>query len=85
LPGSGLHGPKSDRKAARGKCEQLWRRGDFDASGEQIVAHVEAMKSSIDWRKESGAYIPAPLVYLNQRRWEGADNRPAAPELRLAI
>jgi hypothetical protein len=43
------------------------------------------MKSSIDWRKESGAYIPAPLVYLNQRRWEGADNRPAAPELRLAI
>jgi uncharacterized protein YdaU (DUF1376 family) len=77
--------PKSDRKAARGKCEQLWRRGGFDAAAEQIVAHVEAMKSSIDWRKESGAYIPAPLVYLNQRRWEGADNRPAAPELRLAI
>jgi hypothetical protein len=77
--------PKSDRKAARGKCEQLWRRGGFDASAEQIVAHVEAMKSSIDWRKESGAYIPAPLVYLNQRRWEGADNRPSAPELRLAI
>jgi uncharacterized protein YdaU (DUF1376 family) len=77
--------PKSDRKAARGKCEQLWRRGGFDASAEQIVAHVEAMKSSIDWRKESGAFIPAPLVYLNQRRWEGADNRPAAPELRLAI
>jgi hypothetical protein len=77
--------PKSDRKAARGKCEQLWRRGSFDAAVEQIVAHVEAMKSSPDWRKESGAYIPAPLVYLNQRRWEGAEDRPAAPELRLAV
>lgn len=78
--------PSSSRKAARGKCLQLWTRGGFDAVAEQIVAHVEAMKLSLDWRKESGAFIPAPLVYLNQRRWEGADDRQHSPaELKLAV
>lgn len=77
--------PSSTRKASRGKCEQVWTKGGFDAFAEQIVSHVEAMKSSMDWRKEGGAFIPAPLVYLNQRRWEGADARSAAPELRLAV
>lgn len=65
--------PKSSRKAARGKCSQLWTRGSFDAQADAILAHVEQMKLSIDWRKDGGAFIPAPLVYLNQRRWEGAD------------
>lgn len=65
--------PSSSRKASRSKCEAVWARGKFDSQVEQIVAHVEAMKASPDWRKESGAFIPAPLVYLNQRRWEGAE------------
>ena len=25
------------------------------------------------WRKDNGAFIPAPLVYLNQQRWDGAE------------
>jgi hypothetical protein len=50
---------------------------------EQIVAHVQALKLSIDWRKEGGAYIPAPLVYLHQRRWEGAETSP--PEQKVAM
>lgn len=31
------------------------------------------MKSSDEWRRDGGQFVPAPLVYLNQRRWEGAD------------
>lgn len=65
--------PSSSRKAARGKCWQLWRKGGFDSQADQILAHVEAMKLSDDWLKDGGAFIPAPMVYLNQRRWEGAD------------
>jgi hypothetical protein len=34
------------------------------------MAHVEALKASGDWQR---GYVPAPLVYLNQRRWEGAE------------
>jgi hypothetical protein len=31
------------------------------------------MKTTDQWRKDNGAYIPAPLVYLNQQRWDGAE------------
>ena len=31
------------------------------------------MKTTNDWRKDNGAFIPAPLVYLNQQRWDGAE------------
>jgi hypothetical protein len=31
------------------------------------------MKTTDQWRKDNGAFIPAPLVYLNQQRWDGAE------------
>lgn len=68
--------PKHERKQAKGKCSSLWRQKGFDQQAVAILAHVEALKRSADWLKEEGRYIPAPLVYLNQRRWEGAE----APE-----
>ena len=39
-----------------------------------VLAHVESLKESASWRKNDGEFIPAPLVYLNNRRWEGAEN-----------
>jgi len=77
--------PRSTRKASRGKCWQVWKRGGFEAQAEQIVAHVEAMKISLDWRKDGGAFIPAPLAYLNQRRWEGADTTGVQPSTGPAL
>lgn len=64
--------PTTDRKQARGKCLEVWKKARLDGDAAVILAHVERMKSSPDWRKESGQFIPAPLVYLNQRRWDGA-------------
>jgi hypothetical protein len=68
--------PSHERKASQGKCWEVWRKRDFDQEADSIVAHVEASKESEGWR---GGFIPAPLTYLNQRRWEGAD---AAPDFR---
>jgi hypothetical protein len=65
--------PKNDRKQSRGKCWELWMRKDFDQQAATILEHVEGLKVSKDWKREAGRFIPAPLVYLNQRRWEGAD------------
>lgn len=65
--------PKGQRKQAQGKCWTLWRRSDFDQHAPAIISHVETLKSSEDWRRDSGRFVPAPLVYLNQRRWEGAE------------
>lgn len=72
--------PKSERKHSQGKCWDLWRRKDFDQIAPAILEHVEAQKSSDGWR---GGFIPAPMTYLNQRRWEGTE--PSAPALRVDV
>lgn len=62
--------PKSDRKQGKGKCYEVWKKKKLDSLAEQIITHVEAMKGSEGWR---GGYDPAPMTYLNQGRWDGAD------------
>lgn len=61
--------PSHERKQSQGKCWDVWRKKDFDQEADSIIAHVESSKASDGWR---GGYIPAPMTYLNQRRWEGA-------------
>jgi hypothetical protein len=70
--------PKSDRKEAKGKCLESWLKGGAEAHADRIIAHVERLKASAGWTKNGGEFIPAPLVYLNQRKWEGAESGPAA-------
>lgn len=73
--------PITDRKQAKGKCLDAWKKASAERDAAVIVAHVEALKTSASWTKNGGEFIPAPLVYLNQRRWEGAaDAQPAAQE-----
>lgn len=62
--------PKGERKRSQGKCWELWRRKDFDLQAEVILRHVEVLKASDSWQR---GFVPAPLAYLNQRQWEGAD------------
>lgn len=65
--------PQSLRKGGKGKCEDVWAKRHLDAEADEIVAHVKAMGQTTEWRKEAGQYVPAPLVYLNGRRWDGAE------------
>lgn len=62
--------PKGERKQAKGKCWEIWRKKDFDLVAADILSHVEQLKNSGGW---INGYVPAPLVYLGQRRWEGAE------------
>lgn len=71
------------RKVGKAKCAQVWLERGFTTAADQILLHVEAMKGSAQWREADGKYIPAPLTYLNQRRFE--DGLPEAPAVRLAI
>jgi hypothetical protein len=61
------------RKGAKAECLKKWRARFHESQTDQIVKHVEWLKSTADWLKDGGAFIPAPLVYLNQQRWDGAD------------
>lgn len=59
--------PASSRKVAKAPCKAKWVKHGLDALADQILAHVEAMKGTDQWK---GGYEPSPLTYLNQRRWE---------------
>jgi len=61
----------------------VWRKAKLDEHVEAILAHVESLKRGA-WLKDGGAYIPAPKVYLNDRRWEGADVQSAAAPVATA-
>ena len=61
------------RKGAKAECLKRWKARHHETQWDQIVKHVEWLKTTADWLKDCGAYIPAPLVYLNQQRWTGAE------------
>lgn len=71
--------PKSPRKGSKADCLKVWQKRNLDSSITEILAHVAAMSASHDWTKDGGQFIPAPLVYLNKSRWDGAeDSQPRA-------
>ena len=59
--------PASKRKVAKETCRSSWARKNLDEIADQIIAHVEMMKGTDQWRE---GFEPAPRTYLNQRRWQ---------------
>ena len=73
--------PAGERKQAKGKCAEVWKRRNCEAIADEILAHVESLKRTDSWH---GGFVPAPLVYLNQARWQGATLQ-AVEEKRVAL
>ncbi len=65
--------PSSPRKGAKSECQKKWAKLGCDAEFDQIIKHIEWLKTTDQWLRGNGAFIPAPLVYLNQKRWDGAE------------
>jgi uncharacterized protein YdaU (DUF1376 family) len=59
--------PTSKRKVAKATCETKWLKLKLDNVADQIIAHVNSIKGSEQW---TTGFEPAPLTYINQRRWE---------------
>lgn len=59
--------PATERKVAKAKCAEKWHKAKLESLADEIVSHVEAMRGTRQWRE---GFEPAPLTYLNQRRWE---------------
>ena len=59
--------PSSKRKVAKSTCEAKWLKLKLDSVADQILANVNALKGSEQW---TTGFEPAPLTYINQRRWE---------------
>ena len=54
------------RKQARAECEKKWKARGLDSLADEIVGHVQSLLKT----KQFQEFTPAPLTYLNQRRWE---------------
>ncbi|MFY2843592.1 hypothetical protein ACOTJF_18040 [Achromobacter ruhlandii] len=59
--------PSGDRKAGKAECAKRWKARGLDAVADQILAHVAALKNTKKWLD---GFEPAPLTYINQKRWE---------------
>ena len=59
--------PSSKRKVARSECEKKWLKYDLDMVADVIIANVKKLKVTEQW---TSGFDPAPLTYINQRRWE---------------
>lgn len=59
--------PASKRKVGKAACEAKWAKHGLDSLADQIIAHVQNLKGSEQWQE---GFEPAPLTYINQRRWE---------------
>jgi hypothetical protein len=73
--------PKSIRKGGKPQCRLKWDKLKLEIQADQIIKHVEWMKTTEQWKRDGGNFIPAPLVYINQMRWEGAE----VPEMTLNV
>ncbi len=58
------------KKVAKDLCLQKWKSKKLDKIGEKIIKHVKAMKETKQWKENDGQFIPMPLTYINQSRWE---------------
>jgi hypothetical protein len=65
--------PKCSRKGEKSACKEKWAENYYFYQSTIILKHLDWMKSTPSWLKDNGMYIPAPKVYLNQQRWDGAD------------
>ena len=65
--------PKCFRKGEKSACKKKWVESYYFTQKEIIVKHLNWMATTGQWLRDGGAFIPAPKVYLNQQRWDGAD------------
>ena len=83
LKGDGLFGQfwtAYPRKVAKPAALKAWTRVNVDEPLLAILlAAIERQRQSEQWRKDSGAYIPHPASWLNQRRWEDEPGGTATP------
>ena len=59
--------PNSKRKVAKTACKAKWDRHALDPLADQIIASVARLKASEQWLS---GFEPAPMTYINQKRWE---------------
>jgi hypothetical protein len=70
--------PRHHRKQARAKCLRFWKSHKLEPLTDAILDALHRCKSSHDWQKRGGEFVPMPLTWLNRTPWEtDPDDMPA--------
>lgn len=72
--------PSHKRKANKLRCLRRWIADGCESRADDIVEKVRAWAASEDWTKAGGEYVPAPLVWLDQQRYDAPPPTNSAPE-----
>jgi hypothetical protein len=62
-----------ERKGGKTTCLKRWITHHHETQADSIIKHTEWMKTTEAWLKDEGRFIPMPITYLNQMRWDGAE------------
>jgi hypothetical protein len=68
------------RKVSKAQAENAWAKiAPDECLLRVIVAAVEGSKTSEQWQRDNGQFIPHPATWLNGRRWEDEQPAPITP------
>ena len=62
--------PAHKRKVGKDQCLRKWESKGCAEIADAVMQSLRQNIASEDWKKNNGEFIPAPLVWLNQARWE---------------
>ena len=69
------------KKVSKQYALKAWKRINPDAAlHEKIMAAINAQKSSKQWLRENGRYIPNPATWLNGGNWDNEEVKTDAAE-----
>ena len=71
MQGFGAFWASYPRKKSKGQAERAWKalRPDEQLHG-TILSALERAKTSAEWMKQGGEFIPYPATWLNAKGWE---------------
>ena len=68
---------KEAKESARAAWHQLWRRGALPAL-EELTASLERFRTSAQWLKEHGRFVPFLVNWLRGQRWADVTDAPGS-------
>ena len=64
------------KKKSKGQAEKAWVKIKPDEQLlEKILSTIEQAKTSVEWMKDGGQFIPYPATWLNAKGWEDEYNQ----------
>jgi hypothetical protein len=75
------------KKRSKGQAEKAWNKiNPSEQLLATMLAKIERAKTSEDWQKDNGRFIPHPATWLNAKGWEDEISTPKSKrEERLEV